>query len=100
LNNSKLNGISLKIITIFSPSFTTPNLFLISFQNALKDLIVDKEVEIDVIEVENPSKKRKSTATTKAKSQNVDQIRIVLVHKIQNLKDDPELAKTLNIKVA
>ena len=34
-----------------------------------------------------------------AKSQNVDKPRIVLVHKIQNLEDNPELAKTLNIKV-
>lgn len=33
-----------------------------------------------------------------AKSQNVDKSRIVLVHKTQNLKDKPELAKTLNIK--
>ena len=33
-----------------------------------------------------------------AKSQNVDKPRIVLVHKTQNLKDRPELAKTLNIK--
>ena len=33
-----------------------------------------------------------------AKSQNVDKSRIVLVHKTQNLKDNPELAKTLNIK--
>ena len=33
-----------------------------------------------------------------AKSQNVDKPRIVLVHKVQNLKDNPELAKTLNIK--
>lgn len=34
----------------------------------------------------------------KAKSQNVDKPRIVLVHKTQNLKDRPELKKTLNIK--
>jgi len=34
----------------------------------------------------------------KAKSQNVDKSRIVLVHKTQNLKDRPELEKTLNIK--
>jgi len=33
-----------------------------------------------------------------AKSQNADKPRIVLVHKVQNLKDNPELAKTLNIK--
>jgi hypothetical protein len=33
-----------------------------------------------------------------AKSENVDKPRIVLVHKTQNLKDNPELAKTLNIK--
>ena len=33
-----------------------------------------------------------------AKSQNVDKSRIVLVNKTQNLKDSPELAKTLNIK--
>lgn len=33
-----------------------------------------------------------------AKSQNVDKTRIVLVHKTQNLKDRPELKKTLNIK--
>jgi len=33
-----------------------------------------------------------------AKSQNVDKSRIVLVHKVQNLNDNPELAKTLNIK--
>jgi len=33
-----------------------------------------------------------------AKSQNVDKIRIVLVHKTQNLQDRPELKKTLNIK--
>ncbi len=31
-----------------------------------------------------------------AKSQNVDKPRIVLAHKTQNLKDNPELAKTLN----
>ena len=35
---------------------------------------------------------------TGAKSQNVDKPRIVLVHKTQNLKDRPELAKTLNTK--
>ncbi len=33
-----------------------------------------------------------------AKSQNVDRPRIVLVHKTQNLKDNPELAKTFNVK--
>jgi len=33
-----------------------------------------------------------------AKSENVDKPRIVLVHKTQNLKDNLELAKTLNIK--
>ena len=33
-----------------------------------------------------------------AKSQNVDKPRIVLVNKTQNLKDRPELKKTLNIK--
>ncbi|MFZ2149539.1 MAG: AAA family ATPase [Minisyncoccia bacterium] len=33
-----------------------------------------------------------------AKSEKVDKPRIVLVHKTQNLKDRPELAKTLNIK--
>ncbi|MBP6911928.1 MAG: AAA family ATPase [Candidatus Pacebacteria bacterium] len=33
-----------------------------------------------------------------AKSEKVDKPRIVLVHKTQNLKDNPELAKTLNIK--
>jgi len=33
-----------------------------------------------------------------AKSENIDKPRIVLVHKTQNLKDRPELAKTLNIK--
>ncbi|MFH0755273.1 MAG: AAA family ATPase [bacterium] len=35
---------------------------------------------------------------SKAQSQNVSKPRIVLVHKVQNLKDNPELAKTLNIK--
>ena len=34
---------------------------------------------------------------TGAKSQNVDKPRIVLVHKTQNLEDNPELAKTRNI---
>lgn len=34
---------------------------------------------------------------TGAKSQNVDKSRIVLAHKTQNLKDRPELKKTLNI---
>jgi MoxR-like ATPase len=34
----------------------------------------------------------------KAQSQNVDKPRIVLVHKAQNLKDNPELTKTLNVK--
>ncbi len=34
----------------------------------------------------------------KAQSQNIDKTRIVLVHKTQNLKDHPELSKTLNIK--
>ena len=34
----------------------------------------------------------------KAQSQNTDKPRIVLVHKTQNLKDRPELSKTLNIK--
>jgi len=33
-----------------------------------------------------------------AQSQNVDKPRVVLAHKTQNLKDRPELAKTLNIK--
>lgn len=33
-----------------------------------------------------------------AKSKNVDKTRIVLAHKTQNLKDRPELEKTLNIK--
>jgi len=33
-----------------------------------------------------------------AASQNADKPRIVLVHKTQNLKDRPELAKTLNVK--
>ncbi len=33
-----------------------------------------------------------------AKSEKVDKPRIVLVHKTQNLKDRPELAKTLNVK--
>ncbi len=33
-----------------------------------------------------------------AKSQNVDKPRMVLAHKIQNLKDRPELKKTLDIK--
>ena len=33
-----------------------------------------------------------------AKSKNVDKMRIVLVHKTQNLKDRPELKQTLNIK--
>ena len=34
----------------------------------------------------------------KAQSQNQDKVRIVLTHKAQNLKDHPELAKTLNIR--
>ena len=34
----------------------------------------------------------------KAKSQNTDKPRIVLVHNAQNIKDRPELAKTLNIQ--
>ena len=34
----------------------------------------------------------------KAQSQNQDKTRIVLTHKVQNLKDHPELAKTLNTK--
>ena len=34
----------------------------------------------------------------RAKSENTDKPRIVLVHKVQNLKDNPELAKTLNVK--
>jgi hypothetical protein len=33
-----------------------------------------------------------------AKSQNVDKLRLVLVHKTQNLKDRPELKQTLNTK--
>ncbi|MEK7097586.1 MAG: hypothetical protein AAB906_01945 [Patescibacteria group bacterium] len=33
-----------------------------------------------------------------AVSQNTDKPRLLLVHKIQNLKDRPELAKTLNVK--
>ena len=33
-----------------------------------------------------------------AKSPNVDKMRIVLVHNVQNLKDHPELKKTLNVK--
>jgi hypothetical protein len=37
-------------------------------------------------------------AFEKAQSQNTDKPRIVLVHKTQNLKDRPELSKTLNIK--
>ena len=32
------------------------------------------------------------------KSQNTDKVRLILVHKTQNLKDRPELAQTLNIK--
>ncbi len=35
---------------------------------------------------------------TRAKSANVDKIRIVLAHKIQNMADRPELKKTLNTK--
>jgi MoxR-like ATPase len=35
---------------------------------------------------------------TRAVSKNVDKPRIILVHKTQNLKDRPELKKTLNIK--
>jgi hypothetical protein len=35
---------------------------------------------------------------TGAKSEKIDKPRIVLVHKTQNLKDRPELAKTLNVK--
>jgi len=34
----------------------------------------------------------------KAQSQNQDKIRLILTHNTQNLKDHPELAKTLNIK--
>ncbi len=34
----------------------------------------------------------------KAQSQNQDKTRIILTHKVQNLKDHPELAKTLNTK--
>jgi len=35
---------------------------------------------------------------SRAKSENVDKPRLILVHKTQNLKDNPELAKTLNTK--
>ena len=41
---------------------------------------------------------REDGSFEKAKSQNQDKVRLVLTHNAQNLKDHPELAKTLNIR--
>ena len=41
---------------------------------------------------------REDGSFEKAKSQNQDKVRLILAHNAQNLKDHPELAKTLNIR--